>query len=128
MGVAKMRFSWSNDHSSCNHWLKAWIATWVRSGSSRIRSSRRLASVGNMSAFWMPSSSRCASRLTGSRAHSGQRMGLPKISRNERPSGFPTRKYSSCAPGGATTSKVGLGMYSVIRPLMAILVRPSTCT
>jgi predicted aspartyl protease len=32
------------------HWFSAWIAAWVSSGSSRIRSSTRLARVGNMRA------------------------------------------------------------------------------
>ncbi len=41
-------------------------------------------------------------------------MGFPMISRRVFPSGLPCLKYSSCAPGAATTSKVGLGMYSLI--------------
>ena len=55
-------------------------------------------------------------------------MGLPMISRRDLPSGLPLLKYSSWAPGAATTSKVGLGMYSLIWPLTAILVRPLTWT
>ena len=39
-----------------------------------------------------------------------QRIGSPTSSRYDLPSGFPFRKYSSWAPGRATTSKVGLGM------------------
>ena len=50
------------------------------------------------------------------------------ISRRDLPSGFPLLKYSSWAPGAATTSKVGLGMYSLILPLTAIFVRPLTWT
>ena len=56
------------------------------------------------------------------------RMGLPMISRRIFPSGLPCLKYSSWAPGAATTEKVGLGMYSLIWPLTAILVRPLTST
>ena len=37
-------------------------------------------------------------------------MGLPMISRPHLPSGLPCLKYSSWAPGAATTSKVGFGM------------------
>ena len=37
-------------------------------------------------------------------------MALPMISRRVLPSGLPTLKYSSWAPGAATRSKVGLGM------------------
>ena len=55
-------------------------------------------------------------------------MGSPKISRRLFPSGLPFRKYSSWAPGRATTSKVGLGMYSLIWPRTTILVRPRTST
>ena len=55
-------------------------------------------------------------------------MGLPMISRRLFPSGLPLRKYSSWAPGAATTEKVGLGMYSLIWPFRAILVRPLTST
>jgi hypothetical protein len=38
-------------------------------------------------------------------------IGSPTISRYDFPSGLPMRKYSSCAPGRATTSKVVFGMY-----------------
>ena len=55
-------------------------------------------------------------------------MPRPRISRRDLPSGLPLLKYSSCAPGAATLANVGLGMYSLIRPLTAILVRPSTST
>ena len=41
------------------------------------------------------------------------------------PSGLPLLKYSSCAPGAATTLNVGFGMYSLIVPFTVILVRPS---
>ena len=58
----------------------------------------------------MPCSSISASRDAGSRKAGIDFMGFPKISRRLLPSGFPTRKYSSCAPGRATTSKVGFGM------------------
>ncbi len=37
-------------------------------------------------------------------------MARPMISRRDFPSGLPTWKYSSWAPGAATRSKVGLGM------------------
>ena len=43
------------------------MAAWVRSGSSRMRSSRRLASVGNMSARSMPCSSISSMRGSGAR-------------------------------------------------------------
>ncbi len=52
------------------------------------------------------------------------RMGSPMISRYDLPSGFPLRKYSSWAPGFATTSKVGFGMYSLTVPRIMIFVRP----
>ena len=55
-------------------------------------------------------------------------IGSPMISRYDLPSGLPMRKYSSCAPGRATTSKVGFGMYSLIWPFTTILVRPRTST
>ncbi len=56
------------------------------------------------------------------------RIGSPKISRRDLPSGLPRAKYSSIAPGLATTSKVGFGMYSLIWPRIAIFVRPLICT
>ena len=55
-------------------------------------------------------------------------MALPMISRRVLPSGLPFLKYSSCAPGAATSSKVGFGMYSLIWSLTAIFVRPLTST
>ncbi len=61
-----------------------------------------------------PSSSMSSSRGWGSLKAGRARMGLPMISRRDLPSGFPLLKYSSWAPGAATTSKVGLGMYSLI--------------
>ena len=42
--------------------------------------------------------------------------------------GFLSRNSSSCAPGGATLLKVGLGMYSLILFLIAIFVRPLIST
>jgi hypothetical protein len=88
----------------------------------------RLARVGNISVRPIPSSSIRARRGAGSRNAGTARIGSPKISRRDLPSGLPTLKYSSIAPGLATTSKVGLGMYSLIRPRIAIFVRPFTCT
>ena len=55
-------------------------------------------------------------------------MPRPSTSRRLLPSGLPTLKYSSCAPGTATRSKVGFGMYSEMRPRTAILVLPLTST
>ena len=104
------------------------MTAWVSSGSSRIRSSTRLARVGNIRARSMPCSSISWSRAAGSRKAGIDRIGSPKISRRLFPSGLPIRKYSSCAPGRATTSKVGLGMYSLIWPRTTILVRPRTST
>ena len=109
-GVAKMRSSKLKVHCSCIHWLRAWTTTWVAMGSSRRRSSTRLASVGHIRARSMPSSSMSSRRGPGSRKAGGEAMALPMISRRDFPSGFPARKYSSCAPGAATLSKVGLGM------------------
>ena len=100
----------------------------MSSGSSRIRSSSRLASVGNMRARSTPSSSISSMRGAGSRKAGMHFIGSPTISRYDLPSGLPTRKYSSWAPGRATTSKVGFGMYSLIWPRTTILVRPRTCT
>ena len=104
------------------------MTAWVSSGSSRIRSSSRLASVGNMSVRSTPSSSMSSSAGRGSRNAGMPRIGSPTISRYDFPSGLPMRKYSSWAPGRATTSKVGLGMYSLIVPRTTILVRPRTST
>ena len=100
----------------------------MSSGSSRIRSSMRLASVGNISVRSMPSSFISSRRGAGSRKAGIERIGSPKISLRVLPSGLPTAKYCSMAPGLATTSKVGLGMYSLICPRIAIFVRPFTCT
>ena len=55
-------------------------------------------------------------------------IGSPMSSRYDLPSGLPMRKYSSWAPGRATTSNVGFGMYSLIVPRTTILVRPRTST
>ena len=49
-------------------------------------------------------------RGSGSRKAGMHFIGSPMSSRYDFPSGLPTRKYSSWAPGRATTSKVGLGM------------------
>ena len=125
-GVAKMRSSKLKVHVSCIHSLRAWITTWIASGSSRRRSSTRLARVGHISARSSPSSSISSRRGPGSRNAGGDAMALPMISRRVLPSGLPCLKYSSCAPGAATFSKVGLGMYSLMRPFTAIFVRPST--
>ena len=67
-------------------------------------------------------------RGAGSRNAGIERIGSPKISRRLLPSGLPWRKYSSWAPGRATTSKVGFGMYSLICPRTTIFVRPRTST
>ena len=63
-------------------------------------------------------------RGSGAKNASGERMALPRISRRDLPSGLPLLKYSSCAPGAATTLNVGFGMYSLIWPFTVILVRP----
>jgi len=61
-------------------------------------------------AYWMPSSSISWRRASACRNASGQSMPRPMISRYDFPSGLPTLKYSSWAPGRPTRSKVGLGM------------------
>ena len=66
--------------------------------------------MGNMSARSRPSSSISSRRGAGSRNAGMLRIGSPTISRYDLPSGLPMRKYSSWAPGRATTSNVGLGM------------------
>ena len=86
------------------------MTAWVAGGSSRSRSSSRLARVGHIRARSTPNSSMRASRGSGSRNAGRARIGLPRISRRVLPSGLPCLKYSSCAPGAATTSNVGLGM------------------
>ncbi len=75
-----------------------------------MRSSMRLASVGNIKARSMPCSSISFALAAGSRNASIARIGSPKMARRSLPSGLPTRKYSSIAPGLATTSNVGFGM------------------
>ncbi len=90
--------------------MSEWTTAWVIFGSSRMRSSSRLASVGNMSVWSTPSSSISSTRGPGDRKAGIAFIGSPTISRYDFPSGLPMRKYSSCAPGRATTSKVGLGM------------------
>ena len=100
----------------------------VASTSSRKRSSSRLASVGNISVWSTPSSSINSTRGCGDRNAGMHFIGSPMSSRYDLPSGLPLRKYSSCAPGRATTSKVGLGMNSLIVPFTTIFVRPLTCT
>ena len=67
-------------------------------------------------------------RGAGSRKAGMLRIGSPMISRYDLPSGFPLRKYSSCAPGLATTSNVGFGMYSLTVPRIMIFVRPCSST
>src|SRR3546814_2556090 len=52
--------------------------------------------------------------------------GSPLSSRSESPSVFLPRYHNSWLPGAATTSNVGLGIYSMIWPPIAILVRPLT--
>ena len=68
------------------------MTAWVSSGSSRIRSSTRLARVGNMSARSMPCSFISSARDAGSRKAGMAFMGSPKISRRLLPSGLPNRK------------------------------------
>ena len=75
-----------------------------------------------------PCSSMSARRGSGLKNASGERIGSPRISRRDLPSGLPFLKNSSCAPGRATTLNVGFGMYSEITFLMASLSRPLTCT
>jgi hypothetical protein len=84
--------------------------------------------VGHINARSMPSSSMRAIRGSGALKPGRALMALPMISRRDLPSGLPLLKYSSWAPGAATFSKVGLGMYSLIIPLTAIFVRPLTST
>ena len=67
-------------------------------------------------------------RGPGSRNAGMAFIGSPMISRYDLPSGLPMRKYSSWAPGRATTSNVGFGMYSLTWPRIMILVRPRTST
>ena len=57
-----------------------------------MRSSTRLASVGNMRARSMPCSSISSTRAAGSRKAGMARIGSPKISRRLLPSGLPMRK------------------------------------
>ena len=93
-----------------------------------MRSSSRLASVGNISVRSTPSSFITSMRGAGSWKAGMPRMGSPMISRYDLPSGLPLRKYSSWAPGRATTSKVGFGMYSLTVPRIMIFVRPCSST
>ena len=65
------------------------MTTWMSSGSSRIRSSTRLARVGNMRARSIPCSSISSSRAAGSRKAGIDFIGSPKISRRLLPSGLP---------------------------------------
>ena len=58
----------------------------------------------------MPCSSMSWMRGSGALYASSAFIGSPNSARRSFPSGLPTRKYSSMAPGRATTSKVGLGM------------------
>lgn len=82
----------------------------MATGSSRSRSSIRLASVGNIRVRSRPSSFIFSRRGPGSKNAGIARIGSPNSSRLLLPSGLPYLKYSSQAPGRATTSKVGLGM------------------
>ena len=81
IGVAKMRSSKLNVHVSCIHWLRAWTTACTSSGSSFMRSSARLARVGNMRVRSMFSSSRISIRAAGSRNAGIDFMGSPIISR-----------------------------------------------
>ena len=67
------------------------MTAWMASGSSRMRSSSRLASVGNMRARSRPCSSISSMRASGSRNAGMARIGSPKISRRLLPSGLPLR-------------------------------------
>ena len=104
------------------------MMAWLASGSLWRRSSSTLARVGHMMARSMPCSSMSASRGSGLKKASGERIGLPRISRRDLPSGLPFLKNSSWAPGAATTLNVGFGMYSEITFLIASLSRPLTWT
>ena len=86
------------------------MMTWIATGSSLSRSSIRLASVGNISERSRPSSSIFSRRGPGSKKAGMAFIGSPKSSRLLLPSGLPNLKYSSQAPGLATTEKVGFGM------------------
>ena len=80
-GVAKMRSSKLNVQVSYIHSLSAWITAWVSSGSSFIRSSARLARVGNMRVRSMFSSSSISRRDAGSRNAGIAFIGSPMSSR-----------------------------------------------
>jgi hypothetical protein len=86
------------------------MITWMASGSSDSRSSMRLARVGNISERSMPSSFIFSMRGSGSKNAGMAFIGSPKSSRLLLPSGLPNLKYSSHAPGFATTENVGFGM------------------
>ena len=60
----------------------------VASGSSSRWTSTRLASVGNIRAASIPSSSKSLMRGSADRKASMAAMGLPAISRSDLPSGF----------------------------------------
>ena len=66
--------------------------------------------VGNIRVRSRPRESITSRRGPGSKKAGIARIGSPKSSRLLLPSGLPYLKYSSQAPGLATTSKVGLGM------------------
>ena len=68
------------------------MTTWIVSGSSRMRSSTRLASVGNISDRSTPSSSISSRRAFGSRNAGMDFIDSPKISRLDLPSGLPFLK------------------------------------
>ncbi len=84
--------------------------TWIATGSSDNRSSMRLARVGNIRLRSTPSSSITLMRGSGSKKAGMAFIGSPNSSRLLLPSGLPNLKYSSQAPGLATTEKVGFGM------------------
>jgi hypothetical protein len=67
------------------------MTMWMSSGSSFIRSSTRLARVGNISEWSMPSSSMTSRRGPGSRKAGMAFIGSPIISRYDFPSGLPLR-------------------------------------
>ncbi len=76
-----MRSSKLNVQVSYIHSLRAWITAWISSGSSFIRSSARLARVGNIRVRSMFSSSSISRRAAGSRKAGIDAIGSPISSR-----------------------------------------------
>ena len=92
----------------------------------------KLTSITDASVGKLTIASTCMRSMRSTRRSTSVNSGMARIgvtiSRKRLALVFFAEKYSMPEPGAATTSKVGFGMYSEIRPRMTTFLRPSIST